>query len=86
MGLFVTDRVGLIIAFLNTVTFLLLIYMLLQAVGEPRSRVFRVLDRIFSPVLLPLRRILPKRGFDTAPLIAAAVLQLIAFAVKQSWF
>jgi len=48
MGYFVTDTVGLILAFLNTLTFMLLLYLFLQLVGVPDSRVYGALDRIFS--------------------------------------
>ena len=85
MGFFVNDTVGLILAFLNTLTFLLLLYMFLQLVGVPDSRVYKALDRIFSPVLEPVRRLLKRQGFDASPLIMAAVLQLIAQAVRKNW-
>jgi len=85
MGYFVTDAVGLIFAFLNTITFLLLLYMFLQFVGAPDSRVYKELDRIFSPVLAPVRRLLKRQGFDASPLLLAAVLQLIALAVRKNW-
>jgi uncharacterized protein YggT (Ycf19 family) len=85
MGFFVTDVVGLILAFLNTLTFLLLLYLFLQLVGVPDSRVYKVLDRIFSSVLWPVRRVLKRKGFDASPLVMAAVLQLIALAVRKNW-
>ncbi len=85
MGYFVADTVGLILAFLNTMTFLLLLYLFLQLVGMPDSRVYRALDRIFSPVLKPVRRLLKRQGFDASPLIIAVVLQLIALAVRKNW-
>ncbi len=85
MGYFATDTVGLILAFLNTLTFLLLLYLFLQLVGVPEGRVFRALDRIFYPVLAPVRRLLNRRGFDASPLILAAVLQLITLAVRKNW-
>ncbi len=85
MGYFVTDTVGLILAFINMLTFLSLLYLFLQLVGVPDSRVFKVLDRIFSPVLAPVRRLLERWRFDASPLILAAVLQLIALAVRKNW-
>ena len=85
MGLFITDPVGLILAFCNTVTFILLLYMFLNAVGAPRSRVFRVLDRLLGPVLAPLRRLTSGLRFDASPLIAAAIIQLIALAIRKNW-
>jgi uncharacterized protein YggT (Ycf19 family) len=85
MGLFITDPLGLIIAFLNVTTFLLLVYVLLQAMAEGRSRVLRVLDRVFAPLLAPLRRIVPEWKIDIASLILAIVLQLIAFALKSGY-
>lgn len=85
MGLFVTDPVGLILAFCNTATFVLLLYMFLVAAGAPRSRVLGVLDRLLSPVLAPLRRLTKGLRFDASPLIAAAIIQLIAVTVRKIW-
>jgi len=79
------DPVGLILAFCNTATFVLLLYMFLAAAGAPRSRVFRVLDRLLGPVLAPLRRLTQGLRFDASPLIAAAIIQLIALAVRKNW-
>ena len=83
--MFITDPLGLIIAFLNVTTFLLLVYVLLQAVAEGRSRLLRVLDRIFAPLLAPIRRRLPAWRIDSASVILAIVLQLIAFAIKSGY-
>jgi len=85
MEYFASGTVGLILAFLNTLTFLLLLYMFLQLVGVPDSRVKKALDSIFSPVLKPARRLLKQKGFDASPLILAAVIQLIALAVRKNW-
>ena len=85
MGYFVADTVGLILAFLNTLTFLLLLYLFLQLVGVPEGRVFKALDRIFYPVLAPVRRLLKRWRFDASPLILAVVVQLIALAVRKNW-
>jgi uncharacterized protein YggT (Ycf19 family) len=81
MGYFVSDRVGLIIATLNSVTFITLVYVFLKAV-EPRSRLLHALDRIYGPFLAPVRRVLPAWRLDVAALILAAVLQIAAFAIK----
>lgn len=85
MGYFVGDQVGLILAFLNTMTFLVLLYMFLQLVNVPGSKVYKALDTIFSPVLKPVRRLLKRRGFDPSPLVLAAVIQLIATAIRKNW-
>jgi len=85
MGYFITGAVGLIFAFLNTITFMLLLYMFLQLVGVPDSRVYKALDRIFYPVLAPVRRLFKRQGFDASPLILAAALQLIALVVRKNW-
>jgi len=85
MGYLSTNSVGLILAFLNTITFLLLLYMFLQLVSVPDSKVHKALDSIFSPVLKPVRRLLKRKGFDVSPLILAAVIQLIALAVRKNW-
>jgi|WetSurMetagenome_2_1015567.scaffolds.fasta_scaffold91631_1 uncharacterized protein YggT (Ycf19 family) len=82
MSYVITDGIGLIIASLNTATFITLVYVFLKAV-EPRSRLFLALDKIYGPFLAPLRRILPAWGLDVASLILAAVLQAAAFGIKH---
>jgi|GEM_PF-2039980 len=84
MGYFITDPVGLIIAFLNVATFLLMVYLFLTAAGG-QGRVFRALDRVFDFLLAPLRRLLPEWRLDPASIILIVVLQLIAFAIKRNW-
>lgn len=85
MGYFVTDTVGLIIAGLNVVTVVLLIYVFLQVVAEGRSTLLKVLDRIFAPPLAPLRRLLPAWRVDGASLVVAALLQMIAIVLKRRY-
>jgi uncharacterized protein YggT (Ycf19 family) len=85
MTYFETSPIGLIIAALNVATFLLLVYFILEWVADERSRVYRVLDGIFSPLLGPLRRLLPARRFDVSSLIVAAVLQMIAFFLRKGF-
>lgn len=82
MGYFVSDRVGLTIAALNTATFVTLCYAFLKAVEE-RSRLLHALDKVYSPMLSPLRRILPAWKIDPASLIFAAALQIAAFIIKR---
>ncbi len=82
MGYFVGDEVGLIIASLNTATLVTLVYAFLKAV-EPRSRLLHALEKIYGPLLAPLRRILPAWRFDLAALILAAALQAVVFGIKQ---
>jgi uncharacterized protein YggT (Ycf19 family) len=85
MGYFITNPVGLIIAALNVLTFVLLVYIFLLAVADERSRLLLLLDRMFAPLLTPLRNRLPRGSIDTASVILAAVLQLIAFALKRRY-
>ncbi len=85
MGYFVTDPIGLIIALLNVATLLLLVYIFLQVMGEGRSRLLHVQDRVFAPILSPLRRVLPAWRLDLASVILAAILQLIVFALKRCY-
>ena len=82
MGYVLTDGIGLIIASLNTATFITLVYVFLKAV-EQRSRLFHALDKIYGPLLAPLRRILPAWSLDVASLILAAVLQAAVFGIKR---
>ena len=84
MDYFVSERIGLIIALLNTVTFITVVYVFLKAVEE-RSRLFHALDTVYTPLLAPLRRILPAWKLDVASIILAAVLQLVAFYIKRRW-
>jgi uncharacterized protein YggT (Ycf19 family) len=84
MGYFISEPIGLIIAALNTVTFITIVYVFLKAVEE-RSWLLHMLDRIYTPLLAPLRRILPAWKIDPASLIFAAVLQLVAFYIKRRW-
>jgi len=85
MGNFVTDVIGLIIAALHVATVLLLVYVLLEWVADERSRLLRVLDRIWSPLLGPVRRALPAWRIDSASLILALVLQIIVFFLKRGY-
>jgi uncharacterized protein YggT (Ycf19 family) len=85
MGFFVTDVIGLIIAALNVATVLLLVYIFLEWVADERSRLLRVLDRMWSPLLGPLRRVLPAWRIDSASLILALILQIIIFLLKRSY-
>lgn len=80
-----TDIIGLIIAALNVATVLLLVYVLLEWVADERSRLLRVLDRIWSPLLGPLRRVLPEWRIDSASLILALILQIIVFFLKRGY-
>lgn len=80
-----TDVVGLIIAALNVATVLLLVYIFLEWVADERSRLLRVLDRIWSPPLAPLRRVLPAWRIDSASLILALILQIIIFLLKRGY-
>jgi uncharacterized protein YggT (Ycf19 family) len=82
MGYVVDDGIGLIIASLNTATFITLVYVYLKAV-EQRSRLLHALDKIYGPLLAPLRRILPAWRFDVASLILAAVLQAAVIGIKR---
>jgi len=83
--MFVSDKVGLILAFLNTLTILLLLNMMLQLVDAPESRVKKTLDSIFSPVLRPAGRLLRTGQFDLSPAVLAALLQLVALAIRKNW-
>jgi uncharacterized protein YggT (Ycf19 family) len=85
MSYFVADTVGLIIAALNVITIVLLIYLFLQVVAEGRSALLKALDRIFGPVLAPLRRVLPTWRIDSAALVVAVLLQAIALLLKR-WY
>jgi uncharacterized protein YggT (Ycf19 family) len=82
MGYVITNGIGLIIASLNTATFITLVYVYLKAV-ETRSRLFHALDKIYGPLLAPLRRMLPAWRLDVASLILAAVLQAAVFGIKR---
>jgi len=82
MGYFITDSIGLIIAALNTATFITLVYVFVKAVEE-RSRLLHMLDKVYTPLLTPLRRVLPAWKLDLAAIILAVVLQIVAFGIKR---
>jgi uncharacterized protein YggT (Ycf19 family) len=82
MRYFVSDEIGLIIATLNSATFITLVYVFLKAV-EPRSRLLHALDKVYGPLLAPARRLLPAWRLDVAALILAAVLQIAVFGIKR---
>ncbi len=84
MGYFVSDRIGLSIAALNTATAITLVYVFVKAV-EVRSRLYQALDVFYGPFLSPLRRVLPAAPLDIAALVFAAVLQVAAFVIKRHW-
>lgn len=84
MGYFVTDRIGLSIAALNTATVITLVYVFAKAV-EKRSKLYQALDVFYGPFLSPLRRVVPAEPVDIAALIFAAVLQAAAFVIKRQW-
>ncbi len=85
MAYFETSSIGLIIALLNVATFLLLVYIFLEQVADKKSALLNALDRIFTPILKPLRRSLPEWRVDTAALILAVILQMIVFVMKR-WY
>ena len=85
MAYFETSSIGLIIAALNVATFLLLVYLFLEQVADKKSALLNALDRIFTPILKPLRRSLPEWRVDTAALILAVILQMIVFVMKR-WY
>lgn len=86
MGYFVTESFGLILAALNVVTFILLIYIFLGLAAGERSGLFRFLDRILGVLLAPLRRVLPEWKFDVSSVILVVVLQVIAFVIKWKYY
>jgi uncharacterized protein YggT (Ycf19 family) len=70
---------------LNVITVVLLIYVFLQAVAAGRGKLLGVLDRLFGPIIAPLRRVLPEWPIDGASIIIAVLLQLIVFALKRRY-
>ena len=83
--MFVTGVFGLIIAFCNVLTLLLLVYQLLLVIDDERSRLYRGLGRVFSPVLGPLRRVLPSWRMDFSPIIMAFLVQAVSAIVRKVW-
>jgi len=81
--LFVTDRIGLIIASCNVLSIVLLIYLFLEILAGERSRLFVALDKIFTPILFPLRRVAPDAKFDYAPIVLAVILQAVSLIVGR---
>ncbi|MFO7915638.1 MAG: YggT family protein [Candidatus Krumholzibacteriales bacterium] len=73
----------MIIATLNVVSLLLLVYVMLQLVGEARGRVYSAMDRLFSFILSPLRKLMPVMKIDLAAIVLIAILRLIVFFIKR---
>jgi uncharacterized protein YggT (Ycf19 family) len=73
----------LIIATLNVVSLLLLLYVLLQLVGEARGKVYSIMDRVFSFILAPIRKLMPEFKIDLAAIVLLAILRLAVFLIKR---
>jgi len=61
----------------------MLVYVLLQLVGETRGRVYSAMDRVFSFVLSPLRKLMPEMKIDLAAIVFIAILRLLVFFIKR---
>lgn len=81
--MFVNNVFGLIIAFCNVTTILLLVYLLLLSIDDERSKVYKGLDRVFSPLLRPFRAVLPEWRIDISPIILAVLIQAVAVIVRK---
>ncbi len=86
MGYFIADTVGLIIAAINVITFVLMIYIFLDLAAGERSKLYRILRRMMRVFLAPLRKIAPGWQFDISPIIMIVILQVIAFVIKWKYY
>ncbi len=63
----------------NVLVAVLLIWAVLTWVAPPYNPVRQMLDRIFEPLLMPIRRILPMTGaIDFSPMILMVLIILAA--------
>jgi len=63
----------------EVLTFAIFIRVILSWFSPRPNALTVILDKITEPILVPLRRIIPRAGmFDLTPLVAIIILQLIA--------
>ena len=80
--------IGYLIDFINTLTFLVIllvvIYVILGYFVAPYHPVMGFLRRLVSPMLDPIRRIMPQTGMlDFSPLVLLLLVQLVGWLLIQ---
>jgi len=74
MGIFIT----LINLFVEIITLLILVHVILSFIVSPYHPIRQALDRIVRPMLDPIRRLLPPTGMlDLSPIVLILVLYLL---------
>lgn len=74
MGIFIT----LINLFVEIITLLILVHVILSFIVSPFHPIRQALDRIVRPMLDPIRRLLPPTGMlDLSPIVLILVLYLL---------
>ncbi len=74
--------IGLVRLVISGLTGLLFVYVILSWVGQG-SPIASVIDRIVSPLLMPIRKVLPTvGGIDFSPFVALVLLQVASIALN----
>ena len=70
--------------FIQLITLLVVVQVILTYVMDPYAPVRRFVDRIVEPLLAPIRRIVPPLGMaDFSPLILIIILQILDMLVSS---
>jgi uncharacterized protein YggT (Ycf19 family) len=56
---------------------------MLQLLGETRGKVYSLMDRAFSFILSPLRKLVPEFRIDLAAIAMLVIIRLVVFFVKR---
>ena len=52
---------------------------------DPRSPLIQILDAVTEPIMVPIRRIMPRLGsIDLSPIVAIFLLQFISNALQRT--
>jgi YggT family protein len=66
--------------FANLIIFLVIVDTLLSFFLSPYNQLRETLDRVFQPLLAPIRRVVPLVGmFDFSPLILIIIVEIFKF-------
>jgi YggT family protein len=66
--------------FANLIIFLVIVDTLLSFFLSPYNQLRETLDRVFQPLLAPIRRVVPLVGmFDFSPLIIIIIVEIFKF-------
>ena len=80
--------IGILITLVNFLSLafsiLLIAYVVLAYFMDPYHPVRLTVDRIVTPILNPIRRVLPRTGMlDLSPLVAIILVQVLEYVLKR---